>query len=354
MRIAVIALTRSGSRLALSIGVNLKAHVYIKDSFFEPKLMDEEVVFPIMGSLAELVRVIFSKYDSLVFIMACGIVVRALAPLIRTKTTDPAVLVMDEKGRHVISLLSGHIGGANRLAEAIAAITGGTAVITTATDINEAIAFDIFAVENDCAIENIDALKYISAELVNGGKVGFFTDCTIQGDLPGNIVHFPESGLEAPGNLQYRVALTNKTGLKIQGERVLVLRPRNLVLGIGCKRGTPKEHIELAVMDFTERNSYSALSLKCMTTIDLKADEVGLAEFCKEQGIPLRIIPRKEIEAVESRFISSDFVKDKVGVASVAEPCAVLAAAGGRLISGKTVYKGITLALAEEEKVFKL
>jgi cobalt-precorrin 5A hydrolase len=134
----------------------------------------------------------------------------------------------------------------------------------------------------------------------------------------------------------------------------LILRPRNLILGIGCRRGVSKERIANAVSEFLEYNRKSRLSVKCLATIELKRDEQGIIGFCNETGLPLNILPEEFIAANEGQFEASPFVREKVGVSSVAEPCAVLSGKNARLICGKTKYDGITLALAEEEKVLKL
>ncbi|MCX8131188.1 MAG: cobalt-precorrin 5A hydrolase [Clostridia bacterium] len=354
MKTAIIALTKGGSELAVKIGPHIGAHMYLKKEFILPDMKDAGNIFTIDNGLATLIKEVFHRYEALIFIMACGIVVRIIAPYIGSKTTDPAVVVMDEKGKHIISLLSGHLGGANRMAERIAGVTGGTAVITTATDINDIVAFDMFAIENNCSIENIHNLKYISAELVNGGRIGLYTDCRLEGSMPGNIILSNDIEFSGQKDITCRVILSSRTGIEPGEKRLLFVRPRNLVLGIGCRRHTSKKEIELAVQDFMKRNNRSHSSIKCLATIDLKKDEKGLLEFCEEHGLELKIVPREAIESMEGNFIHSDFVKEKVGVAGVAEPCAVIGSSGGRLIRGKTVYKGITLALAEEEKVYRI
>ncbi|MCR4436327.1 MAG: cobalt-precorrin 5A hydrolase [Clostridiales bacterium] len=351
MKTAVVALTRNGSELAVKIGPPMGADVYLKREFIGPECGSRPEIKAIEGSFMELAGRLFAGYDALVCIMACGIAVRAIAPHISDKRTDPAVVVLDEKGRYAVSLLSGHVGGANDLAEEIAARIGGTAVITTSTDVNHVVAFDVFAKRNGCVIENFKDLKYVSSELVNGSKVGFYTDYEISGVLPGSIVLREEGTSQG---LRAAAVLSNRTGIEATEEKVLYIRPRNLILGIGCKRGTPKEQIESAVDDFMRLNGRSLLSVRCLATIDLKKDEEGLLEYCRDRKLDLCIIERGRVEAVEGGFTCSPFVKEKTGVGSVAEPCAVMAGSRAKLICGKTAYRGITLALAEEEKEFKL
>ncbi|KAF1084505.1 cobalamin biosynthesis protein CbiG [Sporotomaculum syntrophicum] len=332
MKVAVIALTKNGIELAGKIGRELDADLYVQNVDF-------------LG----LVEKIFYSYDALIFVMACGIVVRSIAPYIKDKQSDPAVVVVDELGRFTISLLSGHIGGANRLAVKVAAVTGGTPVITTATDINGVLAFDELATDNDCAIENIDELKYISSELVNGGKVSLFSDCRLDGTLPGNI-DTPVFGQYC----RFAVALTNCTMVPVTADRILYLRPRNLIIGIGCKKGKSKQEIEEAVVHFLGMNNKSLLSVKCVASISMKANEQGILDFCCEKNIPFNTFSTEEIKTIEHRFSSSNFVKNITGVGCVAEACAILAGNRPKLICPKTAYRGITLALAEEEKVITI
>ncbi|MHB1393404.1 MAG: cobalt-precorrin 5A hydrolase [Clostridia bacterium] len=351
MKTAVIALTKNGVELAGKIGRDMDADIYVKNEYYDKVILygDVALIHPFTADFRGMIEKIFFTYDALIFIMACGIAVRSIAPYIKDKQSDPAVVVVDELGRFAVSLLSGHIGGANRLAGRVAAVMGGIPVITTATDINGVIAFDELAADNDCAIENIGNLKYISSELVNGGKVSFFSDCRTAGVLPHNI-ETPVSGQLC----KFAVVLTNSTKISIKAERILYLRPRNLIIGIGCKKGKTRQEIEEAVMDFMKNNSKSMLSVKCVASISLKANERGILDFCSVRDIPFKTFSAEEIKAVEHQFPSSDFVKRITGVGSVAEASAMIAGNNPKLICTKTFYSGITLALAEEEKVFTL
>lgn len=348
MSTAVVSLTKNGAKLALEIGQKLQADTYIKEEFMEQYVPNENPlrVIPIAENFASLVKKIFHSHDALVFVMACGIVVRSIAPYIKDKSTDPAVVVVDEKGKHAISLLSGHLGGANRLAVQVAAVTGGTPVITTATDVNQVTAFDLFAVENDCAIENLKELKYISGALVNGEKVALHTDCSMEGAIPENIVP-EESGLSCG------VLLTNSTEQQAEEKHVLKLRPRNLILGIGCRKGVTAEAIEEAVEDFLQKNGKSILSVKYLASIELKKDEQGIRAFCEKRQIPFVTLTAQKLQQVEDRCSTSHFVKQTVGVGSVSEACAIAAEEEARLLCGKTVYKGITLALAQIGRTYR-
>ena len=257
----------------------------------------------------------FEQADALLFIGACGIAVRAIAPLCRSKTTDPAVLVMDEAGRFIIPLLSGHIGGANELAVILAEKTGATPVVTTATDVRGIPAIDTWAVRNNCAIENPRAIQPVSSVLLDGKSVG---------------VMITERTLTPP----YPVTLT--------------LRPRTLVIGIGCKRGMPEARIEACVTQFLQDNGLSLLSVRALASLDRKADEPGLLSFCDKYHFPFLTYPAEALMALPGVFSHSEFVLKTTGVDCVCERAAVMASGHGLLI-GKTTFEGVTLALSGDE-----
>ena len=257
----------------------------------------------------------FDCADALLYIGACGIAVRAIAPHVKDKTTDPAVLVMDELGRHIIPVLSGHIGGANALSVELAAKTGAIPVITTATDLRGVPAADSWAVANGCAIENPSAIKAVSAAALAGAKVG---------------VAITERKIEPPFPV------------------TLLLRPRTLVLGAGCKKGLDPELFEQNVRSFLDKNGVSLLSLRALATIDIKKEEAAFVRFCEKYGLPLLCYSAQELKTLPGAFSHSDFVEKTVGVGNVCERAAVCA--GESLVVGKTVFEGATLALAGDRE----
>lgn len=262
-------------------------------------------------------REAFADADALLFIGACGIAVRAIAPLCRDKTIDPAVLVMDEMGRHIIPILSGHIGGANDLALLLAQKTGAEPVLTTATDVRGIPAIDSWAVKNDCAIENKSAIQAVSSAALAGKPVG--------------------------------VAITERE-VRPPFPVTLFLRPRTLTVGVGCKRGTDAAHLESCFRAFLHENGMSPLAVRAIATIDIKKDETAILVLCEKYRFPLQTYSAAELNAVPGVFAHSDFVMKTVGCGCVCERAAVLAG-GGRLLVGKTAMEGVTLALAGEENV---
>ncbi len=301
----------------------------------------------------------FTEYDNLVCIMACGIVVRILAPLIDHKTKDPAVVVMDQKGDFAISLLSGHLGGANALAAQMARISGGQAVITTATDVASRLSFDCFAKDHGLAIENISSLKFISSALLSDKKVRVITDLSFpelekardQGLVDicptGDAVSHTQDG---PDDLPLVVIHEGLTLSPNQDRPVLYLRPRTICAGIGCKRGMDGDAIYESLLDCLKEKGLSPLSLSCLATIPLKADEPGVIQTAKKLHIPLIVIDPEDIAALDLEALNispSDFVASQTGVLSVSTASAYLASGRGEILVDKKKYKGITVALAK-------
>lgn len=292
-------------------------------------------------------REMFAAMDALIFIGATGIAVRAIAPLVQDKFYDPAVLVMDELGQFCIPLLSGHVGGANELAETISRLIGSQAVITTATDVNHQFAVDVFARKNGLKIADRELAKEISAELLTGRKVGFFTDFLWNGTLPKGLCE----GQFRDRNIQITI---NTDSLKDRSETcsgekdILRLVPPVIILGIGCRKGTPAGQIQAAIHQLLKEQNLHPLSIAAVATIDLKKEEPGLLAAAETLQIPVICYSSEELAAVPGDFTESAFVKQITGVGNVCERAALKAARerGGYLVCHKTVYDGVTVAAA--------
>lgn len=274
----------------------------------------------------------------IVFIGATGIAVRSIAPYLQGKAYDPAVLVVDENAKFVISLVSGHLGGANALAQRLADGLGAQAVITTATDSRGVFAVDTWAKKQRCAVMETGQIKYISAALLRGETVGMQSDYPIEGALPGYI--------HANGAAETGFTVARNTKAQPY-PRTLHLVPRIVHLGIGCRRGTPEEVIERAVHAALDENSVDFAALCGAASIDVKKNEEGLCAFCTKHGLPFTTYTADELMAVEGGFSSSEFVKKTVGADNVCERAAVKDA-GGKLIAHRRAQDGVTVALAEE------
>lgn len=277
----------------------------------------------------------FAADGALIFVGSCGIAVRLIAPHIRSKTEDPAVLVIDELGRHVIPILSGHIGGANALAKLTAQRLGAEAVITTATDINGRFSVDAWAAENGFSISGMGLVKEVSAAILEG-EVPVLCDLPVSGELP--------KGLRTgDGELGILVSYRKDEPFT----RTLRIVPKCVILGVGCRRGTPCKAIEAAVGEALENAGIDPASVKAAASIDLKSGEAGLLGFCEKHGIPVEFYSAGRLNEVEGDFTRSDFVKGITGVDNVCERAAM--AAGTRLIMRKTVRGGVTVAAALDD-----
>ena len=311
MNTAIAAFTHKGVNLALRLADVLEGRVFAPERFLR------ENVNVIDSPLSEWAGKMFREARALIFVGACGIAVRAVAPHVKDKMNDPAVVVVDEGGKFVIPLLSGHVGGANDLARKIAGFLNAVPVITTATDVNNLVAVDEWAVKNDCAIENPGAVKRVSAEILEGHRVGVAVTCE---NIP---VPFPVT---------------------------LMLRPKILVLGAGCNRNTDPAEFESSAIDFLNGAGVSVMSLKALATIDIKRDEPAMKIFAESHNIPLVTFTAKELQALKGNFTASERVKYFTGTDNVCErACVLCAGEGGVLLRSKTVYNGITFALARSE-----
>lgn len=277
----------------------------------------------------------FAQSDALVFVGAVGIAVRAIAPHCRSKATDPAVVVLDECGRFAIPLLSGHLGGANDLARRLAKACGAVPVITTATDANGVFAVDEWAKHQHCLVAEPARIKKVSGALLAGRTVRFASDWPIQGT--------PPAGVEPAGDAaQASFALTITPTMTSNALHII---PRIAVLGIGCKRGTPANKLADAFAAFCAETKLAPQSIAAAASIDLKKDELGLAEFGQKQGWPVTFYTADELRAAPGQFAHSDFVQSITGVDNVCERAAVLVA-GGPVWAHKWARDGVTFAVA--------
>lgn len=350
MRIAVVAITGQGARLGRRLCQSVAGAERYVSSRYADQTGSGCVSFDPAG-LKDLVATLWKKYDGFVLIMATGIVVRIIAPLLESKETDPAVVVMDDAGRFAISLLSGHLGGANELAERCSLFTGARAVITTATDANGLPSFDMLAREQGWIIDDISRVKSLNALLLDNEEIAV-VDPTGQTRswLHGRgRVTFCETFAEAVSSTARGfLFVTNQTlPQQTSPEQLLILRPCNLVLGIGCNRGTTADEIDVFVASHLKRLSLSPKSIRCIASVDAKRDEAGLVECAKRLGVPLHCFGSDELGRVTFPSPPSEHALAAVGVAAVAEPAAILASNGGRLLLKKVKSANVTLAVAE-------
>ena len=305
--IVIAAFTNRSINLALRLAKFLNARVFV------PKRLARDDVEVIDEALSEWAGKYFHEAKALIFISACGIALRAIAPHIESKLSDPAVIVIDEAGKFVIPILSGHVGGANELARKISGFLHSQPVITT-TDVNNLVAVDEWAVNHDCAIENPELIKRVSGKILEGYEVG--------------------------------VAVTEQTQAT-PFPVTLILRPRNLILGAGCNKNTDPEEFEYAAKSFLDSSGVSVLSLKALASIDLKAQEKALVLFARNHNIPFLTFSASELQSLPGNFTGSQKVLSITGTDNVCERSCMLAAGEKAiLLRSKAIYGGITFALS--------
>lgn len=292
----------------------------------------------------------FSDQQALLFIGSLGIAVRTIAPFLQGKTKDPAVLVADEAGAYFISVLSGHLGGANELAAAIAARMGGQAVITTASDVSGTIAIDLFAKKNNLTITSMEQAKIAAASLVAKKRVRLLCDGRITGTIP---VELSYQGRDREFEIQI------SPYVKKRKADILHLIPRAFILGIGCRKGKTFTEIESRVLQELKENGISVDSLKAVATIDLKKEEQGLLEFCEKYRLPITFYSGEQLQHAPGNYQASAFVQEITGTDNVCERAAVLklqeenesqrSELKKTLVMEKSGKDGITIALAQAD-----
>ena len=349
MRIAIIAITRNGARL----GARLRSGFAVADLFVSRKYSGQagKGAISFDMELRQLVSDLWPETEGFVFIMATGIVVRLIAPHLAGKELDPAVVVMDDVGKFAISLISGHLGGANELASKCAFLTGARDVITTATDANGLPSFDMLAREEGWIIDDISRVKTLNALLLDNEKIAVV-------DPTGRVRPF----FHGVGNLTFHDTFmdafkSNAKGFlfvtnrhlppQAQSNDLLLLRPKNLVLGIGCNSGTSAEEIEEAISTHLKRVFLSIKSVECIATAVAKRDEKGLLDFAAKWEIELKFYESEELNGVTVPSPPSDHAMKAIGATGVAEPAALLASNGGMLLLKKVKSGNVTLAVAE-------
>jgi cobalt-precorrin 5A hydrolase len=326
-------------------------------------------ILPLTETVGAWTGRMFDQVDGLIYIGACGIAVRAVAPYLKDKFTDPAVVVVDELHRHAISLLSGHVGGANELTRKVAEILEAESVITTATDVHGKLAIDVWAKDHDLTVTDRCKAKEVAMRILEGKKVGFSIDPEVEKwyrsrfGTEKNIV--PENCCNSLCKTNVVVScradfdsesvkklpwLSSEDHCELTEDmETLVLSPKLLTVGIGCRKGTAAVQIERAVREVFEKFNLSFYAIKKLASIDLKKEEAGLVEFASSQKLSFETYSAEQLQSVPGDFTDSDFVKKTTGVGNICERAAVLAAGDGSvLLVKKQAEQGVTVAVADE------
>ena len=347
-KIAILSITNNGRELALKIKESMKN----VDVFFIKKDTDyknDEVIVVNQG-LKEFIPQVFDKYDYLVFIMATGIVVRTIAPLIISKFSDPAILVMDEKGNNIISLLSGHMGGANEMTLYMSDLINSHPVITTATDVNKKSSLDMIAKKLNGHIDDFrDNVLKINSMLVNNEEVHLYIDGNYKINHQGFTLYDEKTDLDKVRNL---VVVTNKKDINKMlnknienlNEKIIKVTPKDIVIGVGCKKNTDSKHMKNSLIKFLAEYNIDINAVKEIGSIEIKKDEKAIIDLAKFLDVKFKTFSVEEISKVDYLYEKSDWVKKNVGVYSVSDPVAHLLSEG-RVIINKQKYDGITFSI---------
>lgn len=348
MKYAVISVSSEGARL----GARVFAGISGEGTLYERKGSESGEKAQYFNRTLALTAEIFTKYDGLLFIMASGIVVRAIAPHVVSKASDPAVLVMDECGKHCISLLSGHLGGANAWCREVAAAVGADPVITTATDVHERRAPDDVARDLMMRVEPLGALKPVNSFIAEGKKVAWFLDEETDGASSigerlskKGIPFLPLTALDEE-TFEGCVIISDK---KIHVNKPFVcLRPKNLFVGIGCKRGTPETLISDAFHKALALAGAYEYQVASLASVDAKADEKGLLDFASHNRLPIHFYKAEELKRVtkDVDMPISKFVENTIGVGNVCQSAALMESMKGKTLLPKTKFVSTTVSIA--------
>lgn len=343
MRAAVYSFSLRGAELSKKVGELLASLGYEVRVETLPKYADEAKLPAMEGNHYAVTEAAFKDCQAIVYVGSVGIAVRSIAPFLKSKLVDPAVVSVDERGNFVIPLVAGHIGGSNELARVLAAHIGGQACVTTATDVNGLFAVDEWAARNRMVICSLSAAKDFAAALVHNDIVGLYSDFPVVEPLPRQIEQTLEMGRYPVG-----MAVTLDKTAQPFATTVLLL-PKIVHLGIGCRRNTPLEKIEALVLPELERLKIDKRCIVSIASVDLKKDEQGLLTFAEKYKWRTKFYSAEELNEVEGDFTPSNFVQSVVGVSNVCERSAVRASGGGKLLLHKTSLNGVTLAVACED-----
>ena len=343
---AIVAVSRDGTRTALRAARYLtdqRTTVYTLEKF----AAEGTEVIP--GKLTDFWPVLMEKNDVLLCVMASGIVVRGIAPYLGHKSADPAVLVMDSAGKFIISLLSGHLGGANEAAAMLACRMDATPVITTATDVKGSMAVDVLAQKTGCALIDFEGAKDVTALILDDKPVAVLNHAGINVDgivLPSNLI--VDGDMSKAAGVIVITDRTSLEGMDIPDNLPAVtLIPKTLSLGIGCKKNTDGGKIIAKVKAFCEAYGRYPEAIAFMGTIGLKAHEQGIIDACEAFGAKLKVVDDMMIKMVQGRFDGSDFVEKTTGLRAVSEPAGYVVSGFGRCVAPVKREDGVTLSLWE-------
>ena len=352
--IAIVAITRKGVELGRRLRPLLPdSHLYLPEKFAVEGKTDE---YPFLPQVKKTIRDAFRCYQYLVLIMAVGIAVRLIAPELRDKHKDPGVVAVDDAGIFAVSLLSGHIGGANELSKKIASFLGAHPVVTTASEVGETISVDLLGREFGWELEDNGNVTKVSAALVNGECIGVYQDAGERNwwpeikPLPGGVCIFTSIEPLLKANCAAALVITDrildKEHQALLPLHTVICRPKSLVIGIGCNRGTACAEIEAAVTAIFSEHGLSIKSIRNIATIDLKKNEAGLLEFAQKYRLPIEYFDKESLSETDFPSRASAVALKYVGTPAVCESAAILSSGTSLFVPKASFKEAVTVAVA--------
>jgi cobalt-precorrin 5A hydrolase len=356
--IAVVAITRQGVETALKIGQVLE-NSGLTCKVYSPKKYSQNGVIPLEQKLSDFIKDNYSQVDAIVGVMAAGIIIRAVAPLLESKLTDPAVIGLDAAGKFVISLLSGHYGGANELTKIIAEGIGGIAVITTASDALGKQSVDDLARLLHLSIQNPESLVSVNSAIVNGDRVVVVLNGNV--DIPLDQIGCVEIKKAENGIRALEIINDYDAGIIITSEPLTIysfvkpftiLKKMRTVVGLGARKESSIDSIIQAVWTGLKLAHVSINSVDCFATVDIKQGSPQMLKAIEQLGKPLEFLSVEALRSLSHSDLSPDskMVQEKIGVGGVCERAALIVAGkNSKLILKKTKLNGVTVAIATGE-----
>lgn len=346
-KVAIICITKNGINIAKRIQEKIpSASIYSQSKHKD----SSDGIIWFEKNTKNMVEEIFKEYDSIICIFSLGAVIRLISNLLVDKKTDPAVIVIDDKGNFVISALSGHLGGANALSKSIADILNSTAVITTAADVNETIAVDLLGNNFQWRIDNFENVTKVSAHMVNEEKIGVYQDAGESNwwdkELPKNVTVVQNIDELRSDDFKAGLIISDKIiADPILVRKSVIYRPKSLVVGIGFHWDTTQADIEVGIMKVLEDNGLSFLSIRNLSTINRGKSPITLGAFSDKHGIPLEFFDKDKLSNVTVPN-PSELVKKYEGTSSVSEASSILSSGGELIVSKQKFPPNLTVAVS--------
>ncbi|MBL0385815.1 cobalt-precorrin 5A hydrolase [Tumebacillus sp. ITR2] len=356
---AIVAITKHGVEAARKLQEKLPGSDLYYMKKFEQGDEGERGIQLFEGSVRLILPDLFQRYTGIIQFISLGAVVRMIAPILQDKKTDPGVVVVDDRAQFAISVLSGHLGGANELTRIVADLLGATPVVTTASDVQKTIPVDLFGRQFGWQIESFERATPVSAAVVNEEPVVIVQESgeenwwSFDKPLPDHfrVVGSADEALELRTEWPWNAALVVTHRLLSTEQELALLangvlyRPKNIVLGIGCNRGTSLEEIESVITDTLQELNFSPKSVRNIASIDLKKDEQGLLDLCAKYGWGFDTYTPAELNEVPLAN-PSDTVFKFTGAYGVSEPAARLSSGASEWVLEKRKSGNVTISVA--------